>query len=1152
MQMPPIKAGQPTLADEPRNLVTDHTSNGVEAGTSQKETHPPEGPQSESQSSKPEDDSSLKRQSPSCAKNPNSDSQPQTRYSTPTETMPDERLIQSVLLDTAIAQAPADQCWAGEPQEAAQEEVHDSVEQKEAPIIQRVSGKEEADGHNEDIEMLDERTLVNAVPESAQDAQSNPTTSSSSTEACPVLEQPSGLGQDDTHEDMHLEVSEASVTSKSQTVQNVQERPRVPHDSLSPPAGPSCSHVNDNQNMDTEELMKALAAKVRSEKQQQEDSKAREEAREGVLRDVEAICKALNQQLQESEARVTAQEDELIMYRQQIPKWQGKINKLGKYVNGLNNDHGRLRDAARTIEKEQQDLRAAKDTMEKMVEAARAVVEHERVQRKQMMLKARYDAEQFEQALSTKSLDLLKENTRLRAELDRTVRLQKTMTQSNSSCEAFSQKLAQQEVAMDSKIQALFDRVQSTVSNTSLSGQEHLSKLQECLDLLQASRKDASMVPDDVHNLQSLVTETNTRLCRLSTECGNSIEATAQLGGRLAEQFDGQVQKLLTAIENGHLSQNEITDLREVKARIAEQLSASETSLADYCHKATSLRNQEQFYLQKISALEAEVSTLRNQTHESPLMALRLHDSEKHYVSVREQLTACQSQLAAAKAEIESSNQETSELRDLLDITNGKLTEQQATVERLRAEKAAAESQAVLNEDRIREELSRAADNNLMNRTGNLKNEIKSLRHQVSVTGMALQMERSRLDQLQADKAAALDTVEGLQTSVSELQNQAKMSAETISRLEQSITNARQEGAEKDAHLRGVQAELTEMRETATHGNEASHEAISKLRNAEAECLRLESEHNGMREQCDDLKEQLAATSQNTMAQKAHIVELLGKLAASNTADTTSSSSPQHSLSRSRSSERHSAVVEDSQDKVPRQRRSLPKPGRVIEDSQEQNGQIHHGPNRALSSDELSRGDPMSYMLKDVRDSVMASSSPLTDVRRTSSPFIDGAAMYPQSPSMSQGNNAAGLGPRRSGGSPYHGASNDQEGPVSGNSWAYNTMVTSTKTHSVTASIGGISPFAANGGQHRASAHKSSQSSTIKKSDSQTELESHQNRKALSSKRPHPGVAGSDDHRKRRRMSSEAEKLGLGPTQTSPIKSASSSRRKTTLRQSQR
>ncbi|KAL8922354.1 MAG: hypothetical protein Q9208_005207 [Pyrenodesmia sp. 3 TL-2023] len=1151
MQIPLMKAGQPTHADGARDLMTDRTSSGVEAGTSQEETHPPEGPHSKRPGSEPTSQGSSKPQSSSYASNPNSNSQPQTRYSTPIETMPDDASIHSGSPSIAIAKASADHCSTGEPQKAAPEEVQDSVEQEEATATQGASGEEKADRHDEDTEMLDGQTMVNALPESPQNVHGTPTSSSLSTETHPVLEQSSGLGQDETREQMEIEASEASVTAKTNIAQDVHDCPRVSHHELSPPAGPPCSHINDNQNMGTEELMKALAVRVRSEKQKQEDMKAREEAMEGVLRDAKAICKALNQQLQESEARVTAQEDELTKYRQQIPQWQERVKKLGKFVNGLNNDHGRLRDAAQAIEKEQQDLRADKDAMEKMVEGAKAIVEHERVQRKEMILKARYDAGRFEQALNTKSLDLLKENTRLRDELDRNVRLQKTMTQSSSSYEALSQQLAQQEAVMGSRTQALYDMVQTSISNNSLSSQEHMSKLQECLAVLQASRKDARVVPADVQHLQSLITENNTRLCRLISDCGSSIEATDQLGGRLATQFDGQVQKLLKAIESGHLSQNQITDLREVKAKLAEQLNASEISLADYRRTATSLRNQEQLHLQKISALEAEVITLRNQTHESPLMALRLHDSEKQCVSIKEQLTACQSQLAAARAEIESSTQETSELRDLLEITNRDLTEQQATVERLRAEKAAFESQAIVNEERIRADLSRASDNNVKSRTGELRNEIKSLRHQASVTAEALQTGKSKLDQLQADKAAASDMVRRLESSVSELQNQAKTSAETISRLEQSIKTARQEGAEKDAHLRGVQAELQEMREAATQENEASREAISKLNNAEAERLRLESERNLMHEQCDDLKEQLAATSQSAKAQEAEIVELLGKLAASNTANTTSISSPGHSLNRSRSSERHSAVVEDSQEKVPRQRRSILKPGRVIEDSQEQNGQIQQGSSRALSSDELSRGEPISHMSRGARDLGMASSSPLTDIRRTLSPFLDGAAMYPQSPSMSQGNNVAGLGPRGSGGSPYRGAANHHEGPVSGNSWAYNTTVTSTKTHSMTASIGGISPFPANGGQPRASAHKSSQSSTIKKSDSQKELESHQNLKGLGSKRPHPGVAGSDDQRKRRRMSSEADKHGLGPTQTSPIKSVSSSRRKSTLRQSQ-
>ncbi|KAL8905342.1 MAG: hypothetical protein Q9207_002690 [Kuettlingeria erythrocarpa] len=1153
--MPPSTAPQPILAETTRNLLTDHASSGVEAAatSSQEEAHRYKVPRSTSPISEPPVHSSSIPQPSSWLSDPKPDSNPQTRYSTPTETMPDDKSTPSKMLDNAVSQAAAgQQPWSGESQEVVRGEVHNSTEHEEATVIQDASDEEEGGRHDEDTDMLDGTTLIGAVPESPQKVQDTSTSSSFSTERPPIIEQPSGQGHGGGRGQMGKEASEASITATSQRVQKVHERLTTAHDRSPPPATPPCSHVNDNQSMGTEELMKALAVKVRSEKQQQHDMKAREEEREDELRAVGAICQALDRQLRESEHRVSAQEEELAKYRQQIPTWQERVKKLIKFVNGLNNDHGRLRDVAQAIRKEQQDLRVERHTMEKIVENTKATVEHERLQRKEMVLKARYDAEKIEQVMNTKGLDLLKENTRFRAELDRTVTLQKTLALSASSYDALSERLAQQEAAIGLKVQSLCDILQSNISKTSLSGPEDvMSKLQECLALLQESRKEARVLPDDVHNLHSLMAESNTRLSRLTTECGSSIEATAQLGGRLATQLDAQVQKLHAAIEGGHLSNEQITDLKEVKAKIAEQLRASETSLAGYRHKATSLENQEQLHLQKISALEAEVNTIRSQTHESPLMALRLHDSEKHCISMKEQLTACQSQLAAAKAQIDSSNQETSELRDLLEITNGDLTERQARVERLEAEKTAVENQAALNEKRTRAELSRASENNVTSRTAEFRNEIKGLRHAASVTEKELQMERSKLEQLQADKVAASDSVERLQSSVSELQSRATTSEHTISRLEQSIKDARQEGAEKDAHLRGLQAELREVREAATKDNEASRKALLKLHNAEEERLRLENEHSKILAEYDDLKEQLAVASSKSNAQEAQIQDLLNKLAAIKTGSTTSGSSPAHSLNRSRSTERHLAVVEDSQDRVLRQRRGILKRGHVIDDSQEHTGQTHQGSSRALSSDELSRADSRSYVPKDVRDKAIASSSPLTDIRRTASPVIDGASMYPQSPLMGQGNNALGLSCRRSDVTPYHDASSHQESPVPGNSWAYNTTVTSTKTHSVTASITGMSPFSANGAPPRTAAHKSSQSSAIKQSDSQTELHSRQNLKALGSKRPHPGVTGSDDRRKRRRMSSEAEKHGLGPTQISPIKAGSSLRRKTTLRHSQ-
>lgn len=298
------------------------------------------------------------------------------------------------------------------------------------------------------------------------------------------------------------------------------------------------------------------------------------------------------------------------------------------------------------------------------------------------------------------------------------------------------------------------------------------------------------------------------------------MEAGAQLGGRLATQFDEQIQKVLSVIETGHLSQNQIVDLRETKAKIAEKLSATEKSLAESHLKATSLAIQEQLHLQKISALDAEVNMLRHRQRESPLLALRLHDSEKGCTVLKEQLATSQTQLDSTKARIEAKDQETLEFRDLLEATKAELHEQRSKAKQLSTEKAAVEAQAVLNEDAIRAAVSKASQDEITRRTDQLQDEIKGLQYEASVTAKAMQTEKSKMKQLQVEKSAALENADRLESSVSDLRREAKTSQDTISRLKQGIEVARQQEVRKDERIREVDGELREMRKAATHDSE--------------------------------------------------------------------------------------------------------------------------------------------------------------------------------------------------------------------------------------------------------------------------------------------------------------------------------------------
>lgn len=252
-------------------------------------------------------------------------------------------------------------------------------------------------------------------------------------------------------------------------------------------------------------------------------------------------------------------------------------------------------------------------------------------------------------------------------------------------------------------------------------------------------------------------------------------------------------------------------------------------------------------------------------------------------------------------------------------------------------------------------------------------------------------------------------------------------------------------------------------------------------------------------------------------------------------------------------------VVEDSQGINPKQRRSILKP--VVEDSQEQAARTRQGTNRPLSSDELNRGDPLSYMPKEVRDLVLASSSPLSDVRRTSSPVLDGGAMFPPSPGVDQGKNPSSAGSRRLGDVSSHGPASSRESSVPGTSWAFNASTTNTMTQSVTASLYGRSPSRSGhfttgrASQPRAVAQPLSRSSGIKTSESQSDHQPSQRFKNGRTKRVHMATQLEDpsmeDRHKRRRLSSEIEKLGLGPTQSSPATTKATSQRKSTLRRTQ-
>ncbi|KAL9025500.1 MAG: hypothetical protein Q9196_005684, partial [Gyalolechia fulgens] len=843
--------------------------------------------------------------------------------------------------------------------------------------------------HDGDTEMIDGQTLVNVqIPSHAATRRSH---SHASSRSDTILAKPQEAGK----------------------VRKRQKRPRCKSSSLSDVAA---AGSDDSTHQDPEELLKALKIHYQHQKQQRDQIRAREQGKDRDIQDLQTISQALHEQLQETEARVVAQERELTKYRQLIPQCKDRLKKLGDFVRGLSNDHTRLRDIGDNIETEQKSLRMQKDSMSSLLKDTVRVAEDERGQYRERILELRHVTKMLEQELNTRSLDLLNETSRFRAEQGRNTALQGHLVESTSRYEDLVAKLAQHESALSSKIADLRGLVEATVCNSQPVDQSHLDKkFEECIRLLKDPPHGQFGAPDIIDKL----------------DLSNKEYAASQL----EIQLEGKFQKLISIIATGHPLQEQIMDLREMRATVTERLKATEALLVEIRLKATAFENKEQGYLQKISILEAKIHTLGDHPPESPLSALRLHEADKQRAQLKDQLSDCQSQLEIMKADVEMKCHEASDLHGLLESAKAELAEQKAKTEMVISEKQAIQHQAVQNEERITADLSQTCRNEIVRNTHKFLNDIQGLQNQLQITEGKLETEKIRTEKLQNERTAALEDAVQKESSIDELRRQVNASREMLSRSEQNVEEARQRRTDSERELEKLQNEFREVRESQMQDTMVMKDLRSRLDDAEALNGRLGVEMIESSERLRESEQSFTTAEAKIKAQEALIQELM-QSKANSASDSGNLMDPVDSHSR----KEDVVIVEDSQDRAPKQRRGILKPRVVVEDSQvkaakdgpsilesrtvngdsQDNGSQHQlgvselrpiveesqgidinvcgQQHRALSSsDELSREDPLS-LTQETQNFQARSSSPLTDARLTSSPVTDGGVMFPPSP----------------------------------------------------------------------------------------------------------------------------------------------------------
>lgn len=373
----------------------------------------------------------------------------------------------------------------------------DSIRSAAKALSQDHSTSTDDPHHEENTAMIDGPTLVN---EGSAHHTINKTNSRASSLSPSLGRSLRSYSRALSNRSFDHESFDGSVLRRLQADGKVQKRRAGPrHKSLAPPEGLVIS-TSETAPIDPEDLLKALTICYRNQKQQRAELRAKEKKKDEAIAEFKMIISFLDNQLQESNEQMSRQEAKLLKYRQLVPGWQDKVTKLSNFVKGLNNDHTRLRDDARSIQDEQQNIKRHKEAIDKMLGESAGALEKERLYHQERLLKAHHRTEIAEQALNARNLDL-------RSEQDRSTSLQDSLNKFASDRGDIMVKLANQEATISSKIASLDETIADAVRNASISGHEVSPKLEECISLLKEPRAVESAHVEDIQKLHSSVKE---------------------------------------------------------------------------------------------------------------------------------------------------------------------------------------------------------------------------------------------------------------------------------------------------------------------------------------------------------------------------------------------------------------------------------------------------------------------------------------------------------------------------------------------------------------------------------------------------------------------------------------------------------------------
>lgn len=251
-----------------------------------------------------------------------------------------------------------------------------------------------------------------------------------------------------------------------------------------------------------EELLHLLMIRHRHSQREREVFQLSQQAKEQDFQQLKNWASDLQAQLLETERRYSEKEAQLARFKAAKPGWERKIKRLSDYVQGLTNDHNRLRDDARELQDRSISILKEREVLASAVQEARQSTTKQHSNSVQVMAEARHGLEIREQTIQNQQSELHNLQKLLAAERERNHRLESEVSAFAASYGQLSKQLSGHRNNIMGKITELLDKTEGFRAAAPLESQDRInSLLGQCVVLLEKFQGAGVTKPEDFESL---------------------------------------------------------------------------------------------------------------------------------------------------------------------------------------------------------------------------------------------------------------------------------------------------------------------------------------------------------------------------------------------------------------------------------------------------------------------------------------------------------------------------------------------------------------------------------------------------------------------------------------------------------------------------